>query len=438
MRFDFSPLYPLNETNIVDFDTVMMVKILRSIISNEKGRIRKSANDITQWNEYNWLFDYIHSKINFGDYSLNERLHLFEIGATEHPNCKYCEKPLSYSISKRRYPETCSGCMWIDKKDELNRKRETTMVERYGYVKNFSSEQFKDEVKSTCLEIYGVDNAFKSPIIRDRAKYTCLERYGVDHYNKTEEYNDKTKATCLERYGVEHFTQSESFKKNNINANYKGWREQAEYIVDNYSSGMPSYKLCDEIGYSQSHFNKILHNLELDPNLPQNKRWKPTFRSKGEIEIGDFVKSLGFDFENNTRNVIDGELDIYIPSMNLAIEYNGTYWHCDSLRPKEHVIDKLNKCENLGIHLVTIQENVYLENKDKVLNKIRSMLCKENDVIYAKYLELHHFLIVLPDNFLIIIISKIQNELDLFDMVFIIMEFWLELQRLENLEMDWN
>lgn len=50
--------------------------------------------------------------------------------------------------------------------------------------------------------------------------------------------------------------------------------------------------------------------------------------SKAEYEIIDFIKSKNLDVitDHSIKNKI---YDVYIPTLNLIIEYNGTYWHCD-------------------------------------------------------------------------------------------------------------
>ena len=56
-------------------------------------------------------------------------------------------------------------------------------------------------------------------------------------------------------------------------------------------------------------------------------------KSKPEEEIGEFIKNLiGNDCEISfgDRSLLDGfELDIYIPSIKLAFEFNGLYWHSE-------------------------------------------------------------------------------------------------------------
>jgi hypothetical protein len=47
-----------------------------------------------------------------------------------------------------------------------------------------------------------------------------------------------------------------------------------------------------------------------------------------EKQLADYVRSLGVDIITNDRMILSGkELDIVVPSQNLAIEVNGLYWH---------------------------------------------------------------------------------------------------------------
>lgn len=67
------------------------------------------------------------------------------------------------------------------------------------------------------------------------------------------------------------------------------------------------------------------------------------------------------------------ELDIYIPALNLAIEYNGTYWHSERLlrdRPNYHEL-KYNLAKQNGIDLIHIFE---FENLDKWKKRLANYL----------------------------------------------------------------
>ncbi len=64
--------------------------------------------------------------------------------------------------------------------------------------------------------------------------------------------------------------------------------------------------------------------------------------SKAEDEIYKFITSIyNNTVDRNNRNIIKSkyknrflELDLYLPDINLAIEFNGSYWHSDKMKMK--------------------------------------------------------------------------------------------------------
>lgn len=63
------------------------------------------------------------------------------------------------------------------------------------------------------------------------------------------------------------------------------------------------------------------------------------------------------------------ELDIFIPSLNVGIEFNGLYWHSEanSVDKNKHK-DKLDLCNDRGIRLIVVWEDDYRDNKEVVVN----------------------------------------------------------------------
>jgi len=62
---------------------------------------------------------------------------------------------------------------------------------------------------------------------------------------------------------------------------------------------------------------------------------KSVIRSKKEKEIVNEIKMMGYDVDDSFK--IDTKIyDIYVPILNLIIEYNGDYWHCN---PKKYSED---------------------------------------------------------------------------------------------------
>ena len=98
--------------------------------------------------------------------------------------------------------------------------------------------------------------------------------------------------------------------------------------------------------------------------------------SKPEIEVQDFVKSLGYEIETNNRKILKGkELDIFIPSLNKAIEFNGVYWHYSEkyFVPGKHAT-KSNLCKEKNIKLFHLREDLWLNKKEKMKKVIKQFI----------------------------------------------------------------
>lgn len=69
---------------------------------------------------------------------------------------------------------------------------------------------------------------------------------------------------------------------------------------------------------------------------------KSVIRSKKEKEIIKEIKNLGHNVKHSLR--IETKIcDIYIPKLNLIIEYNGDYWHCNPKKYKEDYYHQVKK-----------------------------------------------------------------------------------------------
>jgi len=102
--------------------------------------------------------------------------------------------------------------------------------------------------------------------------------------------------------------------------------------------------------------------------------------SKGEIELQDYIESLGYSIIRNDRtqiiNPLTGynlELDIWIPSLNKAIEYNGIYWHSLNDRKKYDDIKK-DQCIQRNIDLLIVSDEKWINNNDIERKRIKQWL----------------------------------------------------------------
>lgn len=112
--------------------------------------------------------------------------------------------------------------------------------------------------------------------------------------------------------------------------------------------------------------------------------------SKPQGELFNFVKDKHSDTLENTRKIIGPlEIDVYIPSLKIGIEYCGLRWHSEQFQKnKNYHYDKMKKCQEKGVHLITIFEDEWLERKDQVKNHLLSVLGKTCIKIGARKTEI--------------------------------------------------
>ena len=296
-----------------------------------------------------------------------------------------------------------------------NEKRKITCLNKYGdaHYFRFGSQSFKNNL----LEKYG-DEYYNN---RKKAKQTCLERYGVDHNFKVQEFieksiktkkekygnasnYEKTKKTNLIKYGVEHPGQSieiqnkiKDSKRINVNKIEKEFNcTQERKLFKLYGRGWKILDLCklyidgrvfinnDDIPIIQKYFNEGTHT---------NK-----YVSKKEKELLKYIKSIynGIIFENVTNIVSNNnhryyELDIYLPDLNLAFDFNGSYYHSDLYKDKYYHQRKTINCYNQNVQLIHIYEFDWDNNKEDLKTKIFNTIKNINNGEKYGWITLKNF-----------------------------------------------
>lgn len=126
-------------------------------------------------------------------------------------------------------------------------------------------------------------------------------------------------------------------------------------------------------------------------------------QSKEEKELENFIRSLyKGEIQTNVRKLIHKrEIDIYIPELKLAIEYNGLYWHSEKGgRDKTYHINKLNEANKINIRLIQIFSDEWINKKEIVKNKLTSILNQNKEKIYARNCYIQEIDAKLKNNFL--------------------------------------
>jgi transposase len=133
-------------------------------------------------------------------------------------------------------------------------------------------------------------------------------------------------------------------------------------------------EIAEELDISKSTVSVWLNKHGIETNDPNQYDRQKIIISKPTQEIIDYIKTIynGIIIPN-ARGIIDNlELDIYLPEINLAIEYNGVYSHL--FRPEEtnfskrkdklYHVTKTNLCEKRGIQLLHIFSSSWISKKE--------------------------------------------------------------------------
>ena len=107
--------------------------------------------------------------------------------------------------------------------------------------------------------------------------------------------------------------------------------------------------------------------------------------SKKEIELQNFLTELKIESLKKSRKILKGlELDVYIPEHNLAIEFDGLYWHNEEFINNNYHLNKTQLCETQDIKLIHIFEDEWQYKQDIVKSRLKNILGLTLNKIYAR------------------------------------------------------
>ncbi len=211
---------------------------------------------------------------------------------------------------------------------------------------------------------------------------TLEKKYGVKNQNQIKDLprNNKVKHNV-----VNHHMQERILNKENLNK---------EFIIRNFIKDdvLLLSKMEDYFNLNKTTCYKKLQDFDITYKK-QNRK---------ELEISEYLTSLGVEFKTNDREVIKPlELDFVIESHKICIEFNGLYWHSYGLNNvnskqnnlrymKNRHSDKMIKAKEKGYQLFQIFENEWDDVKLRRLwkSQISNALHKNNLTIGARKCEI--------------------------------------------------
>ena len=295
-------------------------------------------------------------------------------------------------VNSEKAKKTCLEKYGVDnasKSLDVIEKIKKSNQEKYNVDWAFQSEEVKLNITKSNLTNFGVSHVSQRKDVADKKKKTFTDTLGVDNPFKSEEIRQKIIQTNLIKYGVEYPTQSNSVKQKMSAA----WKESSyDLFIQCHklnSTCVPLFTKDEYVNTHRSNFYKfqckscaVVFEDHIDGgHLPRCIKCDPIAvnTSKSENEVFDFVKSIcsNEDVIQNSRDILPSgsELDIYIPSKKLAIEFDGLYWHSALAgKDRSYHIKKTEECEAMGIHLIHIFEDEWKNKQELIKDKIKSKL----------------------------------------------------------------
>jgi len=301
--------------------------------------------------------------------------------------------------------------------DILERKRAGSL-KKYGQTHHMKTQASKDKVKETNIAIYGMSNPMNRPEILAQnkekfgsdyfmctdafvsAKENWLEQQGVTNTSQIIEVREKKRVTMCKNYGVDSHMQ-----RNFTNMEY--WTD-VEFIKNEFIKGKRVDYTKAKLFFNAS-YPTLLYHFKNDLGLDIKNT---NVDSEAEREIVQFIRNTVPDIEivQNSRRLlkyekvhIDGrvqkkykEIDIYLPEYNLAIEYDGLYWHSigisgyksephDIKRLRTNLRDKANLLQEREIKFLNIWENEWSDPfKHDILKGMILDALGKSEHLYAK------------------------------------------------------
>lgn len=241
--------------------------------------------------------------------------------------------------------------------------------EKEGYRENISNKAKENHAKHTKEEKEEISQKLREA----RAKQKAEQKEKFENYRKT----------LKEKYGTDFLKVTEACSYLGISWDrLRGNRDKISFQPEVFQIDNCKF-------FKKTDIEKVYEELK-----------KITCRSFEESKLADYVKNIySRTIKLNDRTVLEGkELDIYLPERNLAVEFNGLYWHSDianlpkctvpSKETKDFArvrhLEKTNACKEKGIKLIHIFEDDWVYRTDIVKSILKASLGIFERKVYAR------------------------------------------------------
>jgi hypothetical protein len=156
-------------------------------------------------------------------------------------------------------------------------------------------------------------------------------------------------------------------------------------VIGEYKNGTIRIPIKYPCGCTHS----VIPNSLVQGKVGRCPTCSPKGISKGQEELIRYIQGIYTrDIIIGDRTILEGkELDIVLPDIGLAIEYNGEWFHreCD-VRPANYHLNKTLGVESIEYQLIHIMEKDWVNKQDIIKSRLANLLGKSTRT-YARHLQ---------------------------------------------------
>lgn len=268
------------------------------------------------------------------------------------------ECPICHTL----YQETLDGKRTCGKQSCINRERELTNIINLSVKNPSQSIKCKQKRKLTNLQKYGKENPFQVDAFKEKSKQTNILKRGVPYPSQR----------GVSREALEFFSSEEKVRE--------AYLDKKKTVAE----------LCAAYGTYPNYVTSYLRKYGIAQRVDY-------CTSDTGDEIASFIISLGLPIVRRDRSILISEksdrckeIDIFIPSLQVGIEFNGIYHHSEEFVGKYYHLNKTIQAESKGIHLIHIFSDDWIMKQEIVKERLRQVLKANTEQVFARKCDIKH------------------------------------------------
>lgn len=320
---------------------------------------------------------------------------------------EYYERIYGKDIAVQKFNEICnknSDEFWLSRgynQEEIGNLRVTSQHKKYWLNRGYSEEEASIQIKksSRSRKEYWMDRGYNEEEANNKVRSNNIrcKEYWLNQGCSEKEAIEKVKANSafsVQFWINKGYTKKQAYNKiksqNSIyeeywtskdldpkNRNSKFYLKTEYWKKRGYTEDDAIKMVSSKNPYSNRSWSMISQNLfwSIVDNI-DNKNLTFVFASNdgSNIKPENYNTNINHEYVINTKHLDYPhdflKVDFYIPELNIAIEFDGSYWHrYNNDEQNDKDTKRLKIYDELGIKYLIINESDFNKNKQDIINK---------------------------------------------------------------------